>query len=145
MGPGSSLAALGARDDNGESSYSTCQTAMGNRPLSLCGRGGSPVFRSLFASPESRGMARRDGAPVNPGFVRLAPDLLRRTGRSMRPRLSARHARHLSAFAFVGARTMWDLPNRGSLPTPQLRGPLGGGITTPTRKYRIPAHQNDVS
>src|SRR5262245_28522169 len=45
---------------------------------------------SLFPSPH-RGGWRAETAPRLPGLARLAPDLLRRIGRSMRPRLSARH------------------------------------------------------
>src|SRR5262245_57072292 len=65
-------------------SYSHLKQHKRHRPLTWFGRWGLPVFRSLFPSPESRGMARREGAPVT-RVVRLAPDLLRRTGRSMRP------------------------------------------------------------
>ena len=52
-----------------------------NRPLLLCLGAGARPSSSLFPSPESRGMARRDGAPV----TRVCP-----VG-SMHPRLSARH------------------------------------------------------
>ena len=45
----------------------------------------------------------------------------------------------MSAFAFVGARTM-----RGLLPAPLLRGPLGGELATPAREYRIPPHYTNA-
>jgi len=73
--------------------YFNCQTAKANRPLSLSGRGGSPVFPSLFRSPK-RGEWRAERR-----IVRISPDgpedqsglwrIIR-----MRPRLPTRHSRY---------------------------------------------------
>jgi len=115
-----------------------CQTAKRNRPLSLSGRGGSPVVALFFRPPVEGDGAPRwrpgyPGCPVGSGLIEthLSPDAPAPLGA---PR------RYLSAFAFLGARTM-----RGLLPASLLRGPLGGEVTTHAREYRIPPHPGDVS
>ena len=99
----------------------------------MCRLKGGP---SPFPSPDARGMARRQA---------LCPDFAGRPGGSVRAALAGltHHtdasasadapSRYLSAFAFLGGRTI-----RGLYLAPLLRRPLGGGITTPAREYRIP-------
>src|SRR5262244_1807891 len=117
-------------------SYST---AKADRPLLLAGRGGSPVFPFLFLPPSRGGWrAERRMFRITPGDPE-APGL---THQRMRPRLSTRHRGicPLSRFSVTGRRGPISSPLRGL-----TRRPLGGGITTPARKYRIPPHRCDVS
>src|SRR5262249_6424986 len=86
-----------------------------------------------------------DGAPKGAcsGFRRNGPEARGLTHqRRMRPRLSTRHRGicPLSRFSVTGRRGPISSPLRGL-----TRRPLGGGITTPARKYRIPPHRCDVS
>src|SRR6266545_121725 len=100
-------------------------------PLSLCGRGGSPVFRSLFPPP------MRGGWRAERRSVRISPD---------GPGISRAVTHHTDAPASPDAPfaasvrfrvSRWPA-TRGLTPASLLRRPLGGGVTTPARKYRIP-------
>src|SRR6266545_1176069 len=107
-------------------------------PLSLCGRGGSPVFRSLFPPP------MRGGWRAERRSVRISPD---------GPGISRAVTHHTDAPASPDAPfaasvrfrvSRWPA-TRGLTPASLLRRPLGGEVTTPARKYRIPPHPCDVS
>src|SRR5262245_9734739 len=89
-----------------------CQTAKQNRPLLLCGRGGSPEFPFLFPSPKRGGWraekTRDLGSFAGPPELRVRETRKcasgRRILRSMRlvPR---RATRYLSPYGFLGGRT----------------------------------------
>ena len=128
MGPGSPSLRSVARDDSGVRGafVFNCQTAKLERHLFFAGRGGSPVFPSLFPPPE-----RGDGAPKGacsglrrnvPGIAPPgdpeAPGLTHQS--RVRPRLSTRH-RGIRALAFYGSWT----DRRRSAPDPDPQEPLG--------------------
>src|SRR5262245_26824543 len=88
---------------------------MRNRPLSLLRALGSARLPVVCPSPESRGMARRDGAPVNPGCP-VGSGLIE-THRSLdAPRASRRAIRGIL----------------GNWPTTSL-GPGASSFSAPTR------------
>src|SRR5262245_29347705 len=116
---GTTFERLTGRRSNSQRYAGPCRDARGVRPWS-----------DLFSVPPMRG----DGAPKGAvsgfrGTARGAAGLWRI--RRMRPRLPTRHSRYLSAFAFLGGRTM-----RGQyyalLPTSAR-----GRVTKPARQYRI--------